>query len=256
MRNGLSCSESGKLGAIAVQQIIRDKKQERVHKYELNPNLCKKCCSPIPYEKKINIFCSHSCSASINNLGVRRHGSAVEKACKKCGKTTSNPQYCSRKCALDDYNKTLPEIIPVANTHKDVDLIKNKCLNCGVNISSDKYCSRRCQAEYLWNESVKYMKEKGCFYGCEAEVTLRRKYKKYLKEVRDIKCEICGTTTWMSKEIPLILDHIDGNADNWNLDNLRLVCGNCNMQLPTFTGRNRGKGRKSRRVFYKRNGYS
>lgn len=29
--------------------------------------------------------------------------------------------------------------------------------------------------------------------------------------------------------------------------NLRLVCGNCNMMLPTFSGRNRGNGRAWRR---------
>jgi 5-methylcytosine-specific restriction endonuclease McrA len=48
----------------------------------------------------------------------------------------------------------------------------------------------------------------------------------------------------------LILDHVDGNADNWELANLRLVCPNCDAQLPTFKSRNRGNGRAYRRARY------
>lgn len=45
---------------------------------------------------------------------------------------------------------------------------------------------------------------------------------------------------------PLVLDHIDGNASNWNENNLRLVCGNCDMQLPTYKSKNRNSARKKR----------
>jgi len=50
----------------------------------------------------------------------------------------------------------------------------------------------------------------------------------------------------MGSPIPLVLDHIDGNAMNYAVVNLRLVCGNCNMQLSTFAGKNRGKGTRGR----------
>ena len=53
---------------------------------------------------------------------------------------------------------------------------------------------------------------------------------------------ICKNTEWMKQPIPLVLDHIDGNSDNWNVDNCRLVCRNCDGQLDTFAGKNRGKG--------------
>jgi hypothetical protein len=36
--------------------------------------------------------------------------------------------------------------------------------------------------------------------------------KKYLKETNGVKCEICGSVEWMQKEIPLVLDHINGNS--------------------------------------------
>lgn len=47
-------------------------------------------------------------------------------------------------------------------------------------------------------------------------------------------CSICGQEPiWQGKPLSLTLDHIDGNKDNWLLDNLRWVCPNCNIQLET-----------------------
>jgi len=54
----------------------------------------------------------------------------------------------------------------------------------------------------------------------------------------------------MDKPIPLVLDHIDGNSENWAIENLRLVCGNCDMLLPTYKSKNRGRGRAYRRDRY------
>ena len=56
---------------------------------------------------------------------------------------------------------------------------------------------------------------------------------------------ICGQTEWMGKPIPLVLDHIDGNSDNFKLTNLRLVCGNCDMQLPTYKSKNKNSNTKN-----------
>lgn len=83
----------------------------------------------------------------------------------------------------------------------------------------------------------------------------RRFLKKYLLEKNGGICSICKLTTWNDKEIPLLVDHIDGNPDNHSKANVRLICGNCSMQLPTFAGGNRGKGRKYRREEYVKKGY-
>ncbi len=53
-------------------------------------------------------------------------------------------------------------------------------------------------------------------------------------------CELCGQDEiWNNKKMSLILDHIDGNSNNNNLNNLRIVCPNCNATLDTHCGKNK-----------------
>jgi hypothetical protein len=64
-------------------------------------------------------------------------------------------------------------------------------------------------------------------------------------------CDICGNVEeWNGMPLSLVLDHIDGNASNNARENLRLICPNCDSQLPTFKSRNRGHGRHARRQRY------
>jgi len=54
------------------------------------------------------------------------------------------------------------------------------------------------------------------------------------------KCNVCGIgPIWNGKKIVMILDHINGVHDDDRLENLQLVCPNCNSQLSTHCGRNR-----------------
>ena len=72
-------------------------------------------------------------------------------------------------------------------------------------------------------------------------------HKKFLIEERGHQCEICLLTTWLDRPVPLEMDHIDGDHQNNEKVNLRLLCPNCHSTTDTYRGRNISKKRKETR---------
>lgn len=69
--------------------------------------------------------------------------------------------------------------------------------------------------------------------------TTNLKDKLYNEGIKDRICEICGQNeNWNGGKISLILDHINGRNNDNRIENLRIVCPNCNASLPTHGGRN------------------
>jgi hypothetical protein len=59
------------------------------------------------------------------------------------------------------------------------------------------------------------------------------------------RCAICDLPPiWNDQPLVLRLDHVNGNNRDHRLDNLRLLCPNCDSQTPTFAGRNRLQNRR------------
>jgi len=57
-------------------------------------------------------------------------------------------------------------------------------------------------------------------------------------------CILCnGEPYHNGKPMIFILDHIDGDASNNKRDNLRMVCPNCDSQLPTYKFKNKNSAR-------------
>ena len=62
----------------------------------------------------------------------------------------------------------------------------------------------------------------------------------------DNKCVKCGwgETNIHTGNIPLEVEHIDGNAENSSPENVTLLCPNCHSLTKTYKGANKGHGRK------------
>lgn len=156
--------------------------------------------------------------------------------CVSCLKEINNERFCSRSCAVSFNNRG------ICRTKKNPDKF---CVRCGKKIDpkSKRFCSYECDLAFEWEQKVKEIESTGI-------VKNLRNAKRYLRENRGNKCEICGIVHWMDKLLVLVLDHIDGNAENFHISNLRLLCPNCDSQTPTYKGKNKGNGRYIRRKRY------
>jgi hypothetical protein len=64
------------------------------------------------------------------------------------------------------------------------------------------------------------------------------KQRLYDEGLKQRRCELCGQgEEWHGRRMALILDHINGVADDNRLENLRIVCPNCAATLDTHCGR-------------------
>lgn len=64
----------------------------------------------------------------------------------------------------------------------------------------------------------------------------------YKEGILKRECCLCGQDeNWNGMKISLILDHINGIHNDNRLENLRIVCPNCNAGLDTFAGKNTNK---------------
>jgi hypothetical protein len=64
----------------------------------------------------------------------------------------------------------------------------------------------------------------------------------YREGLKTKLCELCGQgEDWHGKHMSLILDHINGVYNDNRIENLRIVCPNCNATLDTHGGKNRKK---------------
>ena len=124
-----------------------------------------------------------------------------------------------------------------------------RCLNCnteqkhrGVNYAN-KYCNNKCQGEHktkLWYEKYQPIFDAG-------DIKSRKAAKKLVTRRDGYQCSICNQQPMHNgRPLIMIIDHIDGDASNNIPDNFRLVCPNCDTQLPTYKAKNTGNGRATK----------
>ena len=109
-------------------------------------------------------------------------------------------------------------------------------LNCGNDIPNrNVYCNNKCQSEYYHKQSIeKWLKGESIMN--EGSIIISRHIRKYLFDLHDSKCQQCG---WgeinpYTNNIPLEVEHCDGDSQNNKIENLKLLCPNCHSLTETY----------------------
>lgn len=156
--------------------------------------------------------------------------------CLRCQQQTNNPKFCSLSCSASYNNSKAPK-------RKRQE---RKCANCDKQFifhpseaSTAKCCSNQCRLEYAWTQKYdKVMQDRG-WKPNVTNNTIRNWFIKFYGN----NCMLCGVDAdnWQGKPITLIVDHINGDCQNQSLDNVRIVCPNCDSQLDTYKAKNKGR---------------
>jgi hypothetical protein len=153
--------------------------------------------------------------------------------CINCNDTfkanpSDNRKFCTHKCSATYNNK-------IRNR-------KIKCLVCELVLprKGRYFCSKKCESIHISIKRIERIESGYC--------TSEKLVKNYLIEKYGEKCMECG---WcevhpLLKKVPVQLEHIDGNSENNNLSNLKILCPNCHSLTLTFGALNKGRGRKNR----------
>jgi hypothetical protein len=112
-----------------------------------------------------------------------------------------------------------------------------------------KFCSNKCQKENDYLEYInnwKLASKKGEKF-IETK-NISKHVRRYLGVKYEGKCSFCGWNKIhpITNRVPVEVDHIDGNGENNNESNLRLLCPNCHSLTSNFRNLNKGKGRSWR----------
>jgi hypothetical protein len=199
-----------------------------------------------------------SIKVKINRVGLKSNTlNKNEKViCSCCGVEfesliSDNRKYCSQSCAAKVNNikyQKRHSISRINNTTSKEIPETQKCLYCNAELKNKngKYCSSACQQLYYKKQIFEKIED--------GDTTLdKSQYKKYLIYVHGNKCMDCGwdKTNVITGNVPIELEHVDGNSENNSLENLKLLCPNCHSLTPTYKALNVGNGRHSRRQRYK-----
>lgn len=118
-------------------EVHRQRKIQRIAIYNQSPKKCKHCNGPIDYDRKINQYCSHSCSASHINSG------RPVRSAESCNKTKESLKGFINQRQYDEWAK-IGIFGPYTRLYTNV---CNQCNSIFVHRRKKKTCSEKCQYE-------------------------------------------------------------------------------------------------------------
>ena len=153
----------------------------------------------------------------------------MKKVCEECKQKFNTKDYrakfCSQSCSATHCNRNNPR------NKKSPRICKcgNECRT-----RRNRYCDECIRSRAFNVRSVN-----------EAQTDKSRR-NALIRSTGNI-CSVCKNKEWNNQPIPIELDHINGDASNNKLENLRLICPNCHAQTSSYKGKNKGR---STRKFY------
>lgn len=133
---------------------------------------------------------------------------------------------------IDKIKEWISEKLPLREIAKRLE-IKQSTLVKNLN-----KCGIYYQGQQNWAKGKKLSKKTVFDYiGKDAKYIYSSKLRNLLIKdgVKENKCERCGRSEWEGGPIPLELHHIDKNRYNNCIENLKILCSNCHMQIHEYS---------------------
>lgn len=165
------------------------------------------------------------------------------RTCKNCGKEdrivknkAERSPFCGHSCSASFNNRLREKKIKY-------------CLLCNSKITSseNKYCSHNCSTQHRKQSLIQRWLDGEYKLAIGANGNVTGSIRNYLIEQANNRCSRCGwcEVNHVTGKVPLTVDHVDGNLNNADPKNLKVLCPNCHSLTSTYGSLNKGRGRKS-----------
>lgn len=170
--------------------------------------------------------------------------------CLNCLVNTKNPKFCSKSCAAIHNNKKRSGCINKDKTKVVIcacgnefeinirtSISKSVCSQCKFKKTKKHIRAIDLRISSITNNLKKKTESNLLLVPFETLKFERIRLRVFLEQNK--QCNSCKLTTWLDKDIPFELNHIDGDNKNNSRENLEAVCPNCHALTDTWRGRNK-----------------